>query len=879
MPLPSFRRRRDRHAEARAEIESHLRMASRDRLEAGELPGEAQRQAHLELGSARVAIEESRAVWTSTRLEQLWRDLRSGARILTRSPGLSAATVALIALVIGGNTTIYSAVRGMLTKPAPGVRADGLVSIGWTTGDDPVVAPDTTLAHYQAIATNSRLLQAAAFRSDRITLTHDAGTYALNGESVSTNYFDTLGIPIIRGRTFSEADAGLGADGLVAVISERVWRQHFGAAEDVVGRSVMLNGLAATIIGILPAPFQGAWTAEGTGVWLPLVAYARAAGAEKALHEPGAIHAIVARRLSDASRAAAEAEVRAIAERASASEPANTPKQVPRLVDYTGVAARDNQIALEGPRFLSIFAIITLLTVVIVCANVANLMLARAVARQREIAVRQSFGASRTRIARMLLAEGLTIAVAAWVVACVFAFWMSSVLPGIIPPSHTGGSPAELDFTPDWNVLGYAMALALAAAVSCTVAPAIRTWRQDLLSFLKAGERGVAPGRGRASQVLVVLQLAFSVVLLIGAGLGYRSLAVIKHADLGYATDQLLLITVDLTTVNSEARLAAADAMLERLRAVPAVRDASYASFGPSTSWPRRDARLVPGADPVRVEWVEVGPGYLRTLGLRPAQGTEFGTVAGSAGRHEAIVNGHLAEALWPGVSPLGRTLILENVDEPITIVGVAPNALVGGYRRDPRPRLVYLSSRQAGEPIPNLMFSARYAGSLDDVVPAVGRAFREAAPTVPLIRVSTLQLELDDISWLYRTLTLLLALFACGSLLIAALGQYAAMAFAMRQRVRDFAIRLAVGASAPQILLSALKDGLLLTAIGLALGFALGIVAGRAGERLLHGITPTDAATYTAVLLLLGLASLAACYLPAFRASRVNPIDALRAE
>ena len=872
-------RRRDRHAEASAEIDAHIRMAIADRIEFGEPPDDARRNVHMEVGNVRLAIEDSRSVWRWTTLEQIWFDARHGARILSSDPGLSLTAILLIALVIGGNTTIYSAIHGMLTKPAPGVSPIGLVSIGWMADDADLARPETSVAHYQAVARESRHLQAAGFVNEQIAVTSETGTHPARAAWVSANYFDTLGIHPLDGRVFSDAEAQLGAGGLVALISERFWRERLGGAAGAVGSTLILNGRPAAIVGVTPAPFQGAVLAEATDIWVPLVAFARATGRERELETRSHVQ-IIGRLAAGASLAVAGDELRAIAARVDEAGPAGAPRQVPMVFPYTGVAAQDHAVARLGPRFLTIFSVVTLLTVIIVCANVANLMLARAVVRQREMAVRQSFGASRWRVTRIILAEALTIALIAWVIACLFTYWMSQALRGIIPPSQSGNVTVLMDFTPDWTVLGYAMLMAVAAAVTSAIAPAIRTWRQDLLSFLKAGERGIARGRSRATDTLVVVQLALSVMLLTSAGLAYRSLSLMSSVDLGFPHGNLLLVTVDSTATARapQANVPLIETLLDAVRGVPGVESASYATAPPATAWQRRRVSVRPGRRPLHVESNVVGPAYLRTLGLRPLQGIEF-VDRGASGRADAMINQHLADALWPGEPAVGRQLNIGDNGDQAVVIGVAPNALVGGYRREARPFLLLLSAPQTAPPGGYMTFYVRHAGSLEAVVPPITRALRNAAPGVPVMEVRTVEAELRDSTWLYRTLTLLLLMFAGGSLLIAGIGQYAAMAFSMRQRVRDFAIRMAMGATARQILTSAVRQGLTLTAAGLAAGLLLGSLAGRAARSLLHGVTPTDAATFAGVLVILGTASMLASYIPALRAARVNPVDALRSD
>lgn len=876
-----LRRRRDRDAEIEAEIDLHLRMAIADRIAAGESPEEAKRAAHLDFGNVRLVKEEARAVWSWTTLEQLLKDLREGARVLRRAPGLSISAIALIALVIGGNTTIYSVVHGMLTNPAPGVEPGGLVSVGWIAPHESV-RPHTSYPMFRALAEQARAAELVAFRDELVTFRHTGATVSFRGAAVSANYFDVLRVRPVRGRGFVPADGHETADGLVVVISRRIWQQQFLGAENVVGQSVRLDGQPATIVGVAPDGFQGVWLGEATDLWMPIVPYAR-------LHDQGASLddrsaegiAIIGRLTEGRSIEEAQEEMTAIADRTGASSPAAITRKAAMLFPYTATAAHDSLFAERGPRFLAIFSLVTALTLLIACANVANLMLARAASRQREMAVRQSFGASRWRIVRLVIAEGATLSLAAWVVACLVASWLSEALPSAIPPSTNGGAPLAVNLSPDWGVLGYAMLLAIAGTILFTIAPAVHTWRQDLLSFLKAGEQGVVQGRSHLSHALVVAQLASSVLLLTCAGLGYRSLGILDGAPLGFDPRNVLLVTVDTSTVakTPEANRALLDRMVARLRTAPGLEHVTYATMSPSHSWARMSVRTSASSEPSQTEVNVIEPGYFDAFAVRPLAGRTFTQGDRDGAPEVAIVNAHMADSLWPGEGALGRTLMIGSPERQVTIVGVVPNVLYGGVRRDERPRALFLPAAQSEiSPSLHVTLQIRHSG-LDAAVAVIGRALQEVDPAVPMVYVRSMQADLDEITWGVRTLTVLLVIFAGGSLLIASLGQYAAMAFSMRRRVRDFGIRMALGASAHRIVRSTLGEGFRLTAIGLLVGFALAVITARAAAALLHGVTPTDPSTYVAVFAVLGASSLAACYVPARRAARVDPMVALRAE
>jgi predicted permease len=874
-----FGRRRD--AEIDEELDSHLRMAIQDRIDRGESPDEARRRALIECGSRTLAREETRSVWTWTGVEQLAADLQIGARVLWRAPALSATSALLIAIVIGGNTTIFSMVHGILAKPAPGVVADRLVTLGWVT--DGEEHPGGSFPHYLQVAAASRSVSPMlAFDFQRFILTTRDGSYAIQGATVSTNYFDTLAVRPILGRTFNESEGRLDASGLVAVISERLWRERFAGSPEAIGQTTVLNGHVATIVGVVPAPFRGVMFGEGSDVWLPVVAYARLDQRRVALADPLAPFFVTIGRLAPGvSLSEAQAELTTIATQL-ARVPGDTARsRTIELFPYSATAAGDSLVAQRGPWFLAMFQVITALTLLIVCANVANLMLARAVVRAREMAVRQSFGASRLRIVRIFVAEALAIAAAAWVAAAVFAFWTTRTLPRLMQPFDGNGSRIAFDFTPDWPVLGYAMLLALVGTAIVSAAPALRTCRQDLQPLLKAGEQGVVQGRSSVSNGLVVLQLAFSVLLLTTAGLAYRSLSVLTSSDLGFNRDKLLLVTINTkaAAATRQANAALLGTMLDRLRVVRGVTAVSYARRPVQSFWSPEAISVAAGNRPAVAERNEVGPGYFRALGVTLLAGRDVDASAADGGGIPAIVNERLASTLWPGQPAVGRLLRVRSTPQPLVIAGVAPNAFYSGYRRSTDPNFIFISANHAPPPPEEVTLFVRYGGSQDEIVPAVSRTLRAVDDRAPIVYLRTMDEQLASLTWPIHALAILLASFAIGSLAIATIGQYAAVTFTMRRRIRDFGVRIALGASSGDILASVVREGLRLTVAGLAIGCALSLATAIGLRSMLFGVTPTDVRTYLAVFALLGVASLFACYLPARRSARIDPMQALRQE
>jgi predicted permease len=366
--------------------------------------------------------------------------------------------------------------------------------------------------------------------------------------------------------------------------------------------------------------------------------------------------------------------------------------------------------------------------------------------------------------------------------------------------------------------------------------------------------------------------------LLASAGLAYRSLSLVNGLDLGFNPTGILLVTVNSEGVPEGARATLIDRMRDRLASVAGVTGVTDARVPPKEFWGTEPVRVAGAQKPVVAERNAVGPDYLRVLGLTPRFGRELTVDDRTQTTTTAVVNENLAQALWPGQNALGRTLLVGAQRQPVEIVGVAPNAFFSGFRREERPNFIFVPRRteeRGGE----TTFYIRYSGLLDTVGPAVGRALAEVDSRAPIVYMRTMETQLAEITSIVRVMTTMLSLFAAASLLIAMLGQYAVLAFTMKRRTRDFGVRMALGASAKQILGSVIREGLRLTALGLVIGSALSLVSGRALRSLLFGVTSTDAVTYVGVVAVLACASLIACWIPGWRASRVDPMSALREE
>jgi predicted permease len=894
MRLPGWLRRH-RADEIAEEINTHVAMATQDYIARGMTPDEARAAATREFGNVMLVRETTREVWSWTRVEHFLQDMKSGARILRHAPGLSAVAILLIALVIGGNATVYSMVNSILVSPAAGVSRDDLVVIRHVDPAVTITDPFVSFPNFEDYARHATTVtDLAAWNGQRLTFGTPTGNFALFGGFVTTNYFETLGVEVAHGRGFVARD-GDAPDGVVVVISHRVWQERFNLAEDVVGQPITVNRLPATIVGVAPAGFAGALLTPGEDLWMPIRAYYRSTNEGGLTNRAQPLVSMVGRLGPSASLAEARSEFATLSAQLQRTYPdaftaysrqGVVPLREPRAVVSRYSATVTLPIGDMAPVFLAVFSVVTLLTLIVVCANVANLLLGRAVERQRDTAVRHSLGASRTRIVRMLLAEGATLAITAWIAAYLVTWWTSRALLRVIEPR-----PGLLaDVRPDWTLAAYGMTLALLATLAFSLAPAVRSWRVQVLPLLKAGEQSIARGRSRLATALVVVQFAFSVLLVTSAGLAYRSMTMLSSGDLGFNPDNLLLVTVRLggasalgskePVADGAERWALLERVRERLASATGVEAVSYARRIPgatllSVTPIKRDAQNAATAL-VR----QVGPEYLRALGLTAITGRELTAGDRRGATRVALINQRLAMELFANEPPIGHPVLIGDGSDQVEIVGVIPDALFDGPSHDPHPKYLLVAEQQMpGNPPIDPSFIIRHRGTLDAVTPVVSRAIGEVDAGLPIVSMSTMHARLALVNELETQVVKLLVCFAVLSLVIAALGHYAVAMFNMRRRTREFGVRMALGASAERIQASVIREALVHTVPGLVIGFALSAAVAVSFKSLLFGVTPVDPITYAGVFVALAITSIVASYVPARRASRVNVVEALRQE
>lgn len=879
-----------REHEIDEEVEFHLRMATQERAERGEHPAEAKNSALREFGNTTVVKEDIRGVWTWAAWEMFFIDLCQGLKILTHSPGLSLTAIALISMGIGGNTTVYSIIQGILTKPAPGVTADRLVTFGVRMNGQ-ITDPGNSYANFLDYSAQSRTMESMiAFGFGRFVMSTSNGASQLRGGFVTGDYFRTLGVAIVTGRPFTD-DEVRGRAPLAAIIAHHIWQQQFHSDPNIAGRNITLNGKAATVVGVTAPGFRGINFAPNLEICVPFFSLNEARMTKGDYNDRSDRGVGIIGRLSpQATLDDAKAEFDIISTRLRNDYPAANRGLSVALAPYSASMFGPWQSSPQVRTMMTLLTLVSLLALFVSCANVSNLMLARALSRQRETAIRVSIGASRMRVIRIFLLESLTLSVAAAGCAWAFAFAASRAANLLVPPLESGAQ-LQLNLMPDWRVALYALLLALLCALSCTIAGSLRVFRHDPLECLKAGENIVISGSARLARALVIVQLSMCVVLLTAGGLALRSASLLEAEDLSFQRENVLLAAVNTSTATSSSaeHLAMLGRMQEKLQTLPGVKSVSYALAPPPQSHSATGVavRATAGASNVYTDLSFVGPDYLSSIGVPILAGRGILEQDIRALQPVTVINQKLAAALWPGQSPLGRTILVGSGNQFAVVVGVVPNGAfnaVGeggsfrGLSQSERLNFMFLLEHDGpARPGPTTLHIRHSGGEFQSMAENVRLALHEVDPRVPVFSMRSMEQEWRSFTAPIRLAANILGLISAGALIISSIGLYAVIAFYTARRKREFAVRIALGAAPVQTLRAVLTEGLVLAAIGFAIGFPLTAALGRGARNLLFGITPADPLTHLAVMLILLFVSLTACLVPAWNTLRIDPAKTLR--
>lgn len=808
-------------------------------------------------------------------MRTFFQDLGYGFRTLMNSPGFTVVALITLTLGIGANTAIFSVVNAVLLQSLP-FRDPGKLTMIWEdVSKDGFPANTPAPANYAEWKRQDQIFSGvAALKWQVSNLTGDGEPEKLEGERVSYNLLSVLGVQPVMGRGFTPDEDREGGHKVV-LISNGLWKRRFASDPHIVGQSIRLDNVPHTVIGVMPAGFS--FPQKGTEVWTPIAF----SPAELAVHTSHYLK-VVARLRDGVSPEQANAELKLVRD--------NMAKQYPdsmRIIDRFYVEPLQDAYTRDVRRGLIVLLIAVGCILLIACANMANLLLSRSTGRYRELAVRTALGANRWRIVRQLLTESVLLALAGGALALILAEWCFAFLKNLVPADLS----QTVVLTLDWRVLGFTAAASLAASILFGLAPALQAARVDLNDILKEGGRsGIGTRRTRLRNVLVVSEVALSLVLLVGSILLIRSFSNLRGLDPGFRAGNVLTMRINASTTkygDFEKRTQFFEEVLTRLRTLPAVQNAGMTSALPLT-WkggtnsferenrPQQEGETMDACDRV------VSPGYFEAMRIPLIRGRSFNEGDGEHSMPVAIINETMAKTYWPGGDALGRRMRMDMRDSKgpwVTIVGVSHDVRQMGLDQPVKAEM-YFPMTQSGY---NWMIPRdvviRTASDPLRLASAARQAVWSIDPEQPVSNVQTLNELLDDEVQNRRVQVTLLGALAGLAILLACVGIYGVLSYSVAARTQEIGVRVALGADSGNIWLAVARQGLVLTGVGLVTGLLLAISLTRLLSSLLFGITPNDVVTYFLASLLFAVVGVLACSIPAYRASRVDPMVALRYE
>ena len=820
-------------------------------------------------------------------MNSFWQDVRFSLRVLGKSPGFAMIALLTLTLGIGANTTIFSWINSTLLNPIPGIAKTGELVTAYL-GRNALAPFPLTYPDFEHLRDETRSLSGlTAYSLNAVNLTGSGKPERVWATLAAANYFDVLGVKPLLGRGFLPEEDRTPGGAPVTVISYRLWQTHFGGSSDILGRAISLNQHTFTIVGVAPRQFQGALTGLRCDLWVPLMMEQQLLPNGDLIHDHHYFWLSVLGRLRPGVRLEeAQQELTVLMQPMAQQYPEeHKGHEAVTLSPLWRGAGANVFFSMLLPMLMAISGVVLLLT----CANVANLLLVRSVARRREIAIRLSMGASRWRLLRQLLIESLILSLGGGLIALLITLWTSGGLMFFMPPI---GMPIDLAANTDRTVLSATLVISILTGVIFGVLPALRAARIEPAAVLKEESRTAAGGLGKArlTNVIVVAQISLSLLLLICAGLFIRSFVRAQQFNPGFNAEHVLLASYDLFSAGyTEATgIQFNRQLVGRISALPGVQAVTLGSgvpmgLGSGSTSVKPEGYIWQAHESMETPDVIVGPNYLHTLQIQLAAGRELTADDTERSQPVAMVNQSFANRYWPNQNPLGKRIVTDISDKTFVVVGVTKNssgplsgANLSGPAADPGP-LLYLPLYQCYRPA--MILHVRVTGDPLAFAATVDQAVHELNPELPLYNVTTLKTNIKLATVSTRIAGSFAGAFGLLALVLAGVGVYGVISYSTRQRTSELAIRMAFGAERREVFRLVLGQGLRLAVIGISIGLVISIALTRFLKNLLFGVASTDLLTFSAVSLLLCLVSLAACFRPAWRATRVDPMAALRHE
>ena len=860
MKLRSWRKREE---ELDEELRGHLRMAVRERVEQGETPEQAEAAALREFGNVGLIKEVTREMWGWTWFRQFAQDLRYGLRMMRRELRFASVAVLTLALGIGACTAIFSVVDAVLLRPLPYPEAERLVSLREVDANGRQI----TFAEPNFLdvrARNHTLAAAAEYNAGLTTVLGGSEPVRTSVALVSGDFFKALGVQPATGRSFLPEEAKAGGSP-VAVVSHGFWQRLLGGRNDLAAAPLRIGETSYTVVGVMPRGFNFPRDAE---VWVPIEL--TPSTSSRTSHGKR----IIARLRDGVTLEQARADLSTIGRQLRQENGADVD-----LVDVAALPLKDALVGEVGKSLLVILAAVGFLLLV-ACTNVANLLLAQVTARQHEFAVRTALGATRRRLARQFVAENLTLSSLAGGFGVLLSFWGVDALVGL----NQSGLPRSDEIGVNARTLALTFALSTLVAVALGLLPLLRLRKRDLQEGLKESARRQSAGAAsrRLRSLLVMTQVALTTVLLVGAGLLIKSFVKVLEVDPGFRAESAVVMEISLTDEQPQRRAGFYQQALERVAALPGVTAVGGVNGLPMTGGGTNGQFLIDDNASLKGygEFRVASPGYFDAMGMRLVRGRLFDQSDGPGTPQVALVSESLARQYWPNEDPLGKGIQYGNMDGDrhlLRVVGVVGDVREFGLEAGARPT-VYVHYLQRPGQAWGFAIVARTRGDVQTLIPAMRGAVRTLNSDVPTSFRTLGQVfssSLDN----RRFSLVIFGGFACAALLLAALGIYGVTSYAVTQRTQEIGIRIALGARARDVLRMVIGQGMKSVLLGIAIGLGGALALTRLITHLLFGVSATDPLTLTAVTLLLASVALLACYLPARRATKVDPMEALRYE